>query len=61
MLKGKDGKFKALTLNEKVRRAYCKNPNKGEVAKLLNVRYQRVYNVVKKMKLAIVRADFFQQ
>jgi hypothetical protein len=60
MLKGKDGKFVKLTLNEKVRRAYCKNPNKSEVAKSLNIRYQRVFNVVKKMKLAIVRADFFE-
>jgi len=61
MKKGKDGKFVKLTLNEKVRRAYCKNPNKAEVAKALGVRYQRVYNVVKTMKLSIVPADFFQQ
>jgi hypothetical protein len=47
--KNKNGQFKALSLNEKIRRAFKKNPNRAAVAKALGIRYQRVNNVVQKM------------
>jgi DNA-directed RNA polymerase specialized sigma subunit len=53
-LKGKDGKFKKLSLNERIRRELVKNDNVAEVAKKLNVRYQRVRNVKSAWNLAIV-------
>jgi DNA-directed RNA polymerase specialized sigma subunit len=57
--KSKNGKFVKLSLNEKIRREYAKNPNRAEVAKKLGVSYQRVNNVRQSMKLAILPIEFF--
>jgi hypothetical protein len=61
MLKNKKGQFVKLTLNEKIRRALIKNDNVAEVAKSLNVRYQRVRNVKVKMKLSIIPIEIFNE
>jgi hypothetical protein len=49
----KKNTINTLSINERVRRAYAKNPSVGDVAKLLGIRYQRAYNVVKALKLEV--------
>jgi hypothetical protein len=48
-----NAKMNTLSINDRVRRAYAKDPSVGAVAKLLGIRYQRAYNVVKVLKLQV--------